>query len=870
MRLVLSLSAAVGALLMAQASSCAAELEMQAGEIRLDGTIRSVSAGGKLLVMDALSFSLPNGKGTRFTAPKTKNVEINAAAHLHVRGDEKRGVSLNEIKAGALVIVIGKDVGSGKNLPAREVVVWDREENGKYFFGPLAPSTPVVEPKPEPPTPEVKPEPKPQPKPEVRPPAPPVVEEEAPVAINGEAAPALSMAEQAILQIRVKTRSANNAAPEIKLAPGVELPAALAKLSKPQHLFMFALTTPDGAPEDASATLSLPDTLGRPSPATLRVSVPRGMPGGMARPLPVEMYWGSGGTIPQGQPEASEVAAIFFGYFSHQTRAPETYDGAGAVALPVAPQRPAGAEPPAPPETTSAVGEYTLQTSYAGNAKFQIGASQDFLDGIEVNMPAETPDFSKALTLSWEKVPRALGYRVRTLGTKQPEGGGKLSGVLWTSSRVALSDVQDEQVFDDTARAVKDGLLLNANTTSVTIPAGVLSGMKSVSFIVEAFGPVKVIPGKPAVRIIPMSEKVFNLPFTPGEAGSGTGPRGRPRPPRGGGNTSTPVTPTVTAPLLTEPQAEVRISTTIYGRQSLKPDASPGERAAHFNPPYRNLRLLLAAKNAAREDLEATLKVPSKLIEGSNLPIQDALPLTIAVPASERGGSTPVPVKIYAGSGEQVADGQPLMATVTYEEISRLQSAQTNTEFNGVGSFASGPSPLERNTAPQLGARASAVSDYSLKTSYAGSADFSIAADQNFFEPLRVAISTPTPDMKSPLTISWPAIPGALGYHVYVSATQFHNTKDAIRVLWTPARALPKEARQLALPNDISQAIKDGILLGPDATSCVVPAGILAGAKEIHIVAQAYGPQRVVKATPGNPEVRIVTTSACTFVVDAP
>jgi hypothetical protein len=422
---------------------------------------------------------------------------------------------------------------------AREVIIWSREENGKYFYGanPAPPQT-----QPEPKQPEAKPEPALKP---ALPPAgaePPTEAPQTPA--GGEIAHSLDVTQTPILQIRVKTRSPNTAVPEIKLAPGVELPAALAKLSKPARLFMFAFTTPDEAPTSASASLALPAGLGRPSPATLSVNQPREIPGGMARPLPIQMFAGGGETIPAGQPAESEVHRIFFGYLSRQMRAPESYEGAATVALPVAPQRPAGVEPPAPPETTSAVGEYALQTSYAGNARFEIGAAHDFLDVIEVNLPEQAPDFSKPLTLSWQKLPRAIGYRVRALAQKQLEGG-RATGVLWTSSRVLPKNVQDEQVFDDTARAVRDGLLLNADTTNVTIPAGILSGVTSATFIVEAFGPVKVAQGPPAVRIIPMNERIFNLPFMPDGAAGGT-PRGRPSRPRPGGPVENP--PVVPAP----------------------------------------------------------------------------------------------------------------------------------------------------------------------------------------------------------------------------------------------------------------------------------------------------------------------------------
>lgn len=123
MKSVLSRWVILGALLTTSVVATSAELEMQTGEIRLDGTVHSVNSRAKLLVMDALSFSLPNGKGNRFPAPKAKNIDVSASTLLHVRGDEKRVLSLRDVKAGAFVVVLGADKGSGKNLPAREIIV---------------------------------------------------------------------------------------------------------------------------------------------------------------------------------------------------------------------------------------------------------------------------------------------------------------------------------------------------------------------------------------------------------------------------------------------------------------------------------------------------------------------------------------------------------------------------------------------------------------------------------------------------------------------------------------------------------------------------------------------------------------------------
>jgi uncharacterized protein YigE (DUF2233 family) len=93
------------------------------GEIRLDGTIRSVNAAQNSFVLDATSFTNPNGNSRPLSPPKPKTVIVTAQTQIHVSGKAEREASLADLKAGMFAIIIGKDLGSGRNLPAREVAV---------------------------------------------------------------------------------------------------------------------------------------------------------------------------------------------------------------------------------------------------------------------------------------------------------------------------------------------------------------------------------------------------------------------------------------------------------------------------------------------------------------------------------------------------------------------------------------------------------------------------------------------------------------------------------------------------------------------------------------------------------------------------
>jgi tetratricopeptide (TPR) repeat protein len=93
-----------------------------AGEIRFDGTLVSYDDAGKKLVMNVASFTLPNGKSSKLAAPKAKTVLITSVTKLAVAGAaETEAAAL--LVAGAPVMVIAKEAGTGKDVTARLVMV---------------------------------------------------------------------------------------------------------------------------------------------------------------------------------------------------------------------------------------------------------------------------------------------------------------------------------------------------------------------------------------------------------------------------------------------------------------------------------------------------------------------------------------------------------------------------------------------------------------------------------------------------------------------------------------------------------------------------------------------------------------------------
>ncbi len=115
----------------AATTKTAPEFSIGADELRLDGRITGVDAAQKRVVMEAASFTLPNGKTKELLPVKSKNVLVTAATALHVRGDAARKVALADLPIGASLIVVGRDEG-GRGLVARQAVVWNALEKGEF------------------------------------------------------------------------------------------------------------------------------------------------------------------------------------------------------------------------------------------------------------------------------------------------------------------------------------------------------------------------------------------------------------------------------------------------------------------------------------------------------------------------------------------------------------------------------------------------------------------------------------------------------------------------------------------------------------------------------------------------------------------
>jgi len=92
------------------------------GEILLSGTVVSIDVGRAELVLQATSFTLPNGRSAALAQPKKKVVLIRDTTTISPQGKNDK-LTLGDLKVGDAVTASGRDLGAGNDLTAREIVL---------------------------------------------------------------------------------------------------------------------------------------------------------------------------------------------------------------------------------------------------------------------------------------------------------------------------------------------------------------------------------------------------------------------------------------------------------------------------------------------------------------------------------------------------------------------------------------------------------------------------------------------------------------------------------------------------------------------------------------------------------------------------
>lgn len=101
------------------------------GELRVDGTVNFIG-GADSFKINVTSFTTSKGKTVELEAPKPKAITSDASTSFYARGENDKKLAFSDIKLGMRLSIVGKDLGSGKPMPAREIVLWiEQNREGK-------------------------------------------------------------------------------------------------------------------------------------------------------------------------------------------------------------------------------------------------------------------------------------------------------------------------------------------------------------------------------------------------------------------------------------------------------------------------------------------------------------------------------------------------------------------------------------------------------------------------------------------------------------------------------------------------------------------------------------------------------------------
>ncbi len=233
---------------------------------------------------------------------------------------------------------------------------------------------------------------------------------------------------------------------------------------------------------NATAQVSLPPGLKADGPASVTINRSKKAAqtsvskGGSGAKYVYKSYWGCADAVPAGQPKSIDSSSIA---------------NSGAAKTPSAQASPyasyaswqGGAKPVA--EEAAAQGAYTLTTNYCGSTSINLDKEQNFLDPIRLIGMGDKIDLTKPVTIKWKPIPHAVAYLVTAVG------GSEKESIAWTSS----SDPQMSAGFgykpvskDDLATYTGKKILLPADATSCTIPAGIFKSVDSAFLTVTALG----------------------------------------------------------------------------------------------------------------------------------------------------------------------------------------------------------------------------------------------------------------------------------------------------------------------------------------------------------------------------------------------
>jgi hypothetical protein len=292
------------------------------------------------------------------------------------------------------------------------------------------------------------------------------------------------------------------------LPPGVKLPPGVVLPGKATRSLNVRLWSPLIAPDNATASVSIPSGLKlgekldlelyRPTPE--ENSGKTSAPGGQGAPpqdFTIKFYWGSSATVQAGQPKIIKFGDLTPEQMREMSK--RAAEGApmsrgGKVSYFYRPNWTTGywptqRQPGTIDKDASLVGSYNLTTTYAGNVSIDVPSSVNFLAPIDMTSPdlSKRPPLDQAIQFKWAAITGALGLNASIIGME-----GRNTLIVWSSSETFNDQIMADTNYLQMAEVrqrVADHLFMGPDTSSVTVPAGIFKDADFAMMNMIAYGP---------------------------------------------------------------------------------------------------------------------------------------------------------------------------------------------------------------------------------------------------------------------------------------------------------------------------------------------------------------------------------------------
>jgi hypothetical protein len=262
--------------------------------------------------------------------------------------------------------------------------------------------------------------------------------------------------------------------------------------------------------------------------------------------------------------------------------------------------------------------------------------------------------------------------------------------------------------------------------------------------------------------------------------------------------------------------------------------------------PKNSLLLQLNSPRALPSDPDATHDIPPGLNMGKTLPLlipERAKPARSGEEPERKVEKPKVRMLFYWGCGEAVRPGQPKVLdteNMSMPEFGKAMSGRTGSgqappSQRAGWAYAEWPNQKDRQDVPKS---SSLAGDHFVHGNYMPDMKFAVGERHDFMAP--VEFTSVTGALTDSITFQWKRIPTAIGYFAMAIG---HNDKTGETIIWSSSDTQdPGYGLMNYLPPaDVNRFIRDKVVMGPEVTSCSVPAGIFKDAKGAMLQFIGYG-----------------------------